>query len=543
VDELVDRLLRPMQKAVDEAYEATHATWLTEATDWPAWAAVAIADGLTPPDIESVLIDSDSWHELFEKLLQESFPEELPDDLRVEARRTVSEGSFNPEPKGHDQCIELTGNWMPMLPVFVGSSQSPTNLQLSINLSEGPVVARAKQWLRRSASPFGEFLNAGLRSYLDNDGLFDGNTSKAEYKRRQTKFMALLAATMDAAEPLVDIDTTLMGLVHPSSNAATARYFSAIPLGAHKISQEVESLLGDPKPEDAPNKYVMSSEEKIIRIDITTTLGAPHNLLVIESLLGPISEGWAGDVMNNTTDEFWDMRRTKPLREFIPAPQALIHCMIRGWYTARLLGKVDMNKQPIEIVCPGRHPAQFPKNLLSPNPSGSRDTLASVLESLSIAMVKCSEIGELEPLEAYTQLRDLGTGTFTSEKNSGLYMYEGLNQELIRWIQTGEIETSDGWTVNPRLKTEAPGSSKEAQLERVTKLVAELDESNKKTQEKYEEILAGTNINPTTLPRTPLWRGLADQIMSELNKLHKAAETYADTLLESIKSSDDEVEL
>jgi len=408
-------------------------------------------------------------------------------------------------------------------------------LQLSINTSKKPAQARAILWMQRSATPFGNFLSTSLRSYLGDGSLFGDGMGQAEAEERRTKFLAMLSSAIDAAEPLVKINQKLLGEVHGSAEH-TARYFSRIPFDAHEITNDVVSLLKAAKTQDKVIHGAMSTDNSLTRIDITTTLGAPHDLLVIESLLKPIADQWAQAVATNHVGEFWSKRRAKPLREFIAAPQALIHCLVRGWYTASILGKIDKEKQPIEIDRANHGPACFPQQDLSSHFTSDEDAMARVLESLSIAYATCSEIGELSPLDAYIELRELGSSN-PDGKNATIYMYKKLNQELIKWIETGEVETSEGWATGLGIEAEVEGDSREAQLVRAEKLVTTLKETEKDINAEYAEMLAASNRKASALTHTELWRGLKGIIIYELTKLKKAAEAHQKTLLESSKAS------
>ena len=521
--ELVDRLINPIKIALDEAFEAAEANWGAEVSAWPSWSATNIATELLPPKSERTLIDSTDWHGLFDAMLAESFPDDLAGDLRAALRVTISKGSFKPAPEGSAQCIELISNWMPALPVFAGN-RTPTHLQLSINFSQNSVEDRARQWMERSATPFGNFLNASLRSYLGEEGAFEDSVSPAELKKRQSSFLAKLRAVIDAADPLVHIDTNLYKSVHcPPTEITTARHFSRIPLGAHELTDKVETLLlaVGVKAENMPE---MVSDNNLKGIDVTTTLGAPHNLLTIKSLMEPIGKQWSAATTGGNNG-FWNMRRTKPLREFIPASQALIHCLVRGWYTARLLGRIDTETQPVEIFCANRGPAQFPKTELSPHFAGKADMMARILESLSIAYVECNSNGNLEPLRAYIELRNLGA-SFPGTNNTSLYSYDTLNPELEKWLNTGKVETGESWGVSPMGTTEMPGSSIEAKLTRAAVLRKALDTDRKATENSHKDLVTKSNEFPNTLTHTKLWRGIFEILVLECAKLSAAIGTY-----------------
>ena len=66
---------------------------------------------------------------------------------------------------------------------------------------------------------------------------------------------------------------------------------------------------------------------------------------IFDSLFRPIVEEWndrnssAGEITS-----FWQDRRTRNLVEFLPIPSEIIFGIVRGYFVAKLLGKLNVEK-------------------------------------------------------------------------------------------------------------------------------------------------------------------------------------------------------
>ncbi len=138
-------------------------------------------------------------------------------------------------------------------------------------------------------------------------------------------------------------------------------------------------------------------------------------------------------------EEFWRWRRARELTEFIPAAPNVRKAMVRGWFTATLLGQVTMQEQQIRIFVPnstggdGRW-RDFPAPLLSSGVHVAHDYLPLALESLPLAFIEVSISAELTAMAPYTRLRELGTGG-----SGGLEVYERPARELSDWVLDGRL--------------------------------------------------------------------------------------------------------
>ncbi len=175
-------------------------------------------------------------------------------------------------------------------------------------------------------------------------------------------------------------------------------------------------------------------------VDAFTVLVEPYEPVVFDSLMRPIAEEW-GD-RSKTPDgreEFWRWRRARDLPEFIPASPAVRKAMVRGWFTAAILGQIKFEDQAVSIFVPnpvgaGGQWRPFPVPLLASGVAASHDYMPLALESLPLALVDVNVTAELTPMAPYRRLRDLGTSG-----GGGLDAYESAVGELAAWVRRGEL--------------------------------------------------------------------------------------------------------
>jgi len=442
--------------------------------------------GMTPPQHDFTLIEPNEYPTLFESMLSESESADLAEELR----ETILALAQREDSLG----------------------ESPPDLVNNLWAEIGSLEDRAKRWLRRPGTVFGDYLATSLRSYLAPTSLVDaGRVGEQEYQRRQDRFAEQWTAALDAAQPLINLDVGVMGLVHPGSGNRPLTSLSQVPFADHPVMEQARAALLALGIDD-----LFTNNLAIRHVDIHTMLSAPHSVLVFESLLEPIAERWAKFVASENTQSFWSKRRGRPLNEFIPAPQALILCMVRGWLTALLLGRIDSADGPIRIARPGDSPAKFPYPFLSRG-IGEVDDLPLALEALGLAYVDVSTTGTLRPLDAYCTLRDLGR----SGPDASLYTYVELNPDLLTWLETGTIS---GSIVEPFLNE---GDDPEG---RVVSLMNIVQASLTRYQEAWDTERDKWTRNPISLSGPPQWTGLWNQIQLSHEQMLDAARGYRQRL-------------
>ena len=530
-EEVAKRVLVPLAKALEDALYLSE-QGLEKAGGWPAWSDAKVSKEIKPPPSEFPLINPDDYNELFVSMLADSVAEDLKGAVREEVRSKVISGDFlrrqseqgdlhNPEEL---LCVAIDHHWWPGPGATQGRLESPADLGVKVNVDIERLEARARAWLRLTGSVFGDFLSMSLRSYLGATGLMDaGKTSQKEYDQRVKRFLAQLDAAMGAAQPLINIDAGLMPTVHPNNSQEPDRAFSQLPFSGHPIEKEVRVKLSASGVNDSVVENLFSTDDSIKHVDITTSLNAPHSVLVIQSLLDPIARSWGEYRMGGRIQTFWSRRRARPMVEFIPASQALIGCMVRGWFTGLLLGLIDRGdgRTAVKIARDNDNPAEFPFPYLSPG-SIPLDHLPLILEALGLAYVTVSQQTSLAPLGAYCALRDLGR----SGPTAGLVEYESLHSALEDWIANGSVEGGiTGTFLEPN-----PGDDP---VDQPARRVAAIREKIKTIKEDYltdiEKERSRWRKSPSSLSGPPQWTGLWRVMTTELEKLDQAIEDYGRT--------------
>ncbi len=519
-EEVAKRVLVPIAKALDDALYRSE-QGLDEGGEWPAWSDADVPRDMEPPPSELPLIQPDDYNGLFVEMLADSVTEELKGAVRQEVRSKVISGDFlrrqYEDGVLHDSdgllCVAIDHEWWPGPSATQGRLESPTDLGVKVNVDLGRLEARARAWLHLTGSVFGDFLSTSLRSYLGSSSLMDsGRTSQREYDRRIKRFFAQWDAAMEVAKPLINLDAGLMPTVHPDNDLEPRRSFSQLPFSGHPVEADVRIKLSASGVKDSVIENLFSTDDSIKHVDITTSLDAPHSVLVIDSLLRPIAESWGEHRMSGHIQTFWSRRRARPVSEFIPAPQALISCMVRGWFTGLLLGLIDRGdgRSAVKIARINDTPAEFPFPYLSPE-STHLDRLPLILEALGLAYVQVSLQSDLGPLSAYCELRDLGR----SAPGAGLYNYESLHPDLEDWIADGSAK---GAIKDPVLD---PSGGPAERIDNLLDVV-------KANQDQYLEDMDKERLKwarvPSSLSGPPQWTGLWRVISQELRKIHSIAE-------------------
>jgi hypothetical protein len=171
------------------------------------------------------------------------------------------------------------------------------------------------------------------------------------------------------------------------------------------------------------------------QIELMTFLASPYNAMAFSSLTGPIANDLTQRRGQGDADGFWRWRRARPLPQFVPLPPDVRMAMIRGWFTARALGQVDVEDfkhRPVRIWTPEGMRA-FPFPVLGPPLHILDETLPALLESLPLAMLQAATLDE-EALDAYRRIARLGRDARAPGGD-----YTELRPELVAWANDGQV--------------------------------------------------------------------------------------------------------
>ncbi len=500
-EEAANRLLDPIAKEIESAHKSLRND------EAPTLAQFG------PPGNEFSLIEEDDYHDLFDRLLRSTFGNI---DYTSLLEAVIGRSQVAPE-SDVPSLVEVTRSWNPR----ARWSGAPADVHVTVVSTRELLARRATDWLNADGGPFGEVLGLSLRSALDTSDTSGTAVTVADRQEYRKKFMSCLSAAISTSAPLVDLDPALMGLIGTEAGKGLIRHFSKLPFGRgpdgkHPLEDEVEAALA-PVIGKEQVQELMKFDQRTRHVDVAAQLAAPQSVLALKSVLAPVAQDWDRHKSNGemALQYFWQHRRSQYLQRFVPCPQAHLRGLVRGWFTAQMLGLLDFDETDgsIWIWREGRPPVTFPNPLLSPIKNIKRgDRLGPVLESLGLAYVETAASGTLEPLEAYVSLLELG-----KSGDGGVLYYESVNERLAEWIESGRPVEDALTGMKPERLGNLPDT---ATWEQRTKAIVDvLDEQYERYGTDYAELEENWSKNPGMLSRAPLWTGLWPLLGEELQRL------------------------
>jgi hypothetical protein len=441
IPDLVENVVEPLALAVRHAAATLSQEEVAHVGGRPSDIATWPSEGRVPqrllPAANEFLLDAPSdYPQMLSTLVQRTVSTQDAGGARRESVMQVLLGTNDLE-SGTQQMVKRTTDWVPQdHTLHTGTASTPARSVFDVALSGENLLSRAKTWVTQPGTPMGAFTAQGLKNYLD-----PASTDPDEHAKRLNRFEGQFIAALNAAAPLVSINTGVLVQVHGEHAAPSNTFFTEIPLPADSPGRDVVKRI-------LQGKGAWSNEvEKVLgdgdasSIDVFSVLGTPYEPVVFDSLMRPIASEWGAK--NKTPDmrsEFWRWRRARPLAEFLPMSPAIRKAMIRGWFTAGLLGQLEIGELPATVFVPsetgGTGSSQsFPNPLLAPDVPQSHQFLPVVLTSILLAMVAVNTQSSLEPLKPYTRLRDLGR----SGRGGEFETYDVPAAELEAWILAGTV--------------------------------------------------------------------------------------------------------
>jgi hypothetical protein len=538
--------LKPLSRAIEDSSTSLQLS-IGEVNDWPNWGSGLPPADLCPPKSEWTLIEPEEFSEVFNMKLAETFDSETDktevEDHKQLARTDVISGEFirklaenSPDAykRLHDlQLLSTTQRWSADFSISQ-DAEPRKDLVVEVKVLPDQLNERAVAWLRRSGTPFQLLLSADLRSYTAQEPHQASTADPSEYKSRQLRLLEKLTAAISAASPLVGIDETLIGQLHPRLTSGGSikikRDSSEVPFKGHALKERVEALLAKTCYSSRPGELenIIVSSAKIPHIDIVSQLDSPVSPLVVKSLMQPIANAWT-TVKASPRDipNFWSNRRARALGEFVPVPQEHLAALIRGWFTGKLLQIIkDEIGEAVSIIhdVNDRTPrwVSFPYPTLSVA-NDKRDQLPVVLESLTLAYAAVGTVSSLEPLVPYMALRDYGSSN--PSPAGELYSYNSLNPTLRRWLQTGEVGNAAPIPGYDGPRRNLIGANED---ERRTKVTEFLNAQILSYSQNYELRLHEASKDRSLLGRPPFWLAIKGDIVAALDQLKAAVGQVTD---------------
>ncbi|HEY8720198.1 tubulin-like doman-containing protein [Pengzhenrongella sp.] len=435
IPDLVDNVIEPLTTAVRSASSALAQEELPSSdgrtssiTSWPVEGSVP--ERLRPAANEFLVDPVAAYPDALDTLIVRTVDANRRGGARPVAIMQVMLGGEEVD-EGPQELVALTLGWVPRdHTLHASGGDAPSRARFEVRLGASDLLARADEWITRKGTAIGAYSSQTLKDYLDPT-----RTDPDQHAERMGRFEGQFIAALNAAAPLVSINPGVLTLVHGVPAAPFKTYFTEIPfpdkspgratvkrvLQARGLwDQEVEQALGDG---DAAG------------IDVFCVLGMPLEPVVFDSIMKPIASEWGARGEADQRTEFWRWRRARPLTEFLPMAPEVRKAMIRGWFTAGVLGQLQLETSRAAIFVPAENGApgrvfEFPSPFLSSDAPQRYDALPVALTSVLLALVDVNTRESLDPVKPYARLRDLGR----DGADGGLDEYKRAATELEAWI-------------------------------------------------------------------------------------------------------------
>ncbi len=489
-------LLEPLTRAVEHAVEGLRSDTRRESGKpskvefWPTGDAVPAP--LRPARNEFLLDDISEFSQTMRALLMRDTGQHAPLDAELATvRDVIVDGDGASLDKPHGDAAVRRRTWVPAVQDLQGGLQAPNTAILELVIGCDDLLVRADRWVRSDQRSFGRHLQQSLERHLNEE-----DVSPAELKRRRQRFAGQLKSTIGRAQPLVNIDREVLALVHDKQEVATTLIMSPIPVSssseAAKLARDVLATSRSTL-EDLNNPFTDAEGQEV---SIFGVLTEPYEPVVFSSLMKPLVDEWAEvRQSDDARQSFWTWRRARPLAEFVPAAPAVRRAMLRGWFTALLLGQLRGHVTPggaVSIWAPSPTGGNggwmnFPHPLLRTS-ANTAETIGALLESLPLALMATYAERKLQPLRPYHRLRDLGA----AGSQQGFENYEALGAELADWLSQGRV------TVGAPDPDERVGTPRDDIETRRARLLSRLEELRNAYRKRNADLMQRA---PVSVPR------------------------------------------
>lgn len=465
---------------------------------------------LLPAANEFLLESPDRYGATLYDLVQKSVEAPDRDGAFAKVLRQIIMGTPDHELDRQTLVIQPAA-WTPRESQLHVELSTPQRASYKIVMAAEDLLARAIDWLHKSGTPAGNFMREGLDKYFDTE-----QVEPAQVAERLARFEQQFAAAVDAAQPLVGIKKSVLVAVHPKAgDSEPYTYFTELPVAENSEAARIVKRVLESK--GRWNAEIEKSFRQSDRdyIDAFALLPEPYEPVVFTSLMKPIAEEW-GDRSKSPDgrDEFWRWRRARELPEFIPAAPAVRKAMVRGWFTAAILGQIKFEDLSAQIFVPNSVGSagdwrSFPSPLLASGIHAAHDYLPLVLESLPLAFVDVSVTAELSAMAPYVRLRDLGSAPPSSKDDiEGLESYSRPARELREWVEKG--------AVMPGAPTPDPATAGTPDGDLAARKTAVIDRLARLAQSYAELIAAVEKRSELSVPRAYELRGDITACLEEL---------------------------
>lgn len=401
--DVVENLITPLRKNIEnievKVSRCYSPTSNKDRDRFNAWAKDKnVPERLKGAKNEFLLDDPKNFEETFYKNLEIIFKSNASDN---NLRDAVTEVLKQTDSKF--ALIKTSGKWKPKDPRYRKSDSSLGEFKIETLRDTSYIQELALEWIRQPENQFNEAIREDLKKYLNP------NDTALRDKRLQD-FKNKLSEAIKMSQPLISVDNEIVQRVHDRKKSELSRVVTHIPVAG---DEEAEKIVEDLFRNFDENEWEFSDTDKNQgQVEIFSMFKEGYDVTVFGSIWGPILNKWRSQSkeFRNIKGNFWNNRRARPLRHFVPVSKALLQTMVRGWFIARLLDKIEIESENgfTKISIDSN---SFPCPLIDPNPR-IENILGSILESIPIAFAIYSQertqLG-VKSLDAYKSLIKYGT--------------------------------------------------------------------------------------------------------------------------------------
>lgn len=396
------------------------------------------------------------------------------------------EGGRPPE----QRLIETSSVWRPVNDRARQATKAPAKAGFEISLTPASIHSKASAWVRRRRGPLSDFAEETLVEWLS-----EKHSDAAE---RAELFADALTQALGAGDPLVSMNPDAHKAVHGDLPADPKRIVSEIPIGpSHRAARRVTAALVEAGIEAQKAEELLKPNSDAREVGVSSFGRRYVHPIVFDSVTGPIGDQWRKCADQYQRDDFWAFRRSRSLPAAMPISASRQRALVRGWLTAEVLGYIDIldgrwSERPLRIWTP-RGSRAFPSRLLGPDVSEHGLVLASLIESMPLALITFTG-AEDDPIQAYFRLLELGSSA------DGIGDHSTANPELATWIREGRTVTADpGFEPAPSPRVGDGGATAKERLEAAIGAFTAFERA-------YRDEIGTQRLTPeTTLTVGPSW--------------------------------------
>jgi hypothetical protein len=365
----------------------------------------SVPASFAPSPVEFYLESYSGWPDRAKELLERSLGEGrefLPVEPLHAARTLIIRGGYD---RGKNELVpplvwaDSRGGVSPRWSVG-----EPASVLVDDSLEK--IETRIDSWLSRPSTEISNFLNEGLRQYLQVRHERTG-VPISDHAQRLSSYRQRLQEALNQSRPLVELDQNMYATVH-SQDMVTKLNVQGFPFGEGHPAREItkDVIQGFMKTADDVDWIFTSSEAESVLI--SSFLEYPVHPSVITSFTQPFAAaiGRVGDEAK-LRSSFWLWRRSRILENFIPLPDDLRVAAIRGFAVARSLGYMTSDPDITNQIVGDDGIHSFPRWLLTA--TNQANMLPAILESMILTFADAPTKGR-SAFDAYRTMIDLGYG-------------------------------------------------------------------------------------------------------------------------------------